>query len=741
MQTKNSSWLFKRKAIQIAAFMCAAGLTSQAWSQVATSTSAPSDYGQKIGDVVVSASRAGTELRDMTQNTSIITQEDLQNSPSSTVDQVLKNESSVFLNDQPYYEKDPTGQSLNVRGLGAARTLVLIDGVPANDAMYGTIQWNLVPMSSIQDVELIRGGVSSLYGNMGMGGVVNITTRPIEANKGEFSASYGTDATGSIALSKEVAVGDGLKLRISGDYFSTEGYQNVANIYPAKPNTSTGIMPGMGPESAQSANYRLQGDFKLSQDTSGFFNFGIHSMQNLPTGGYNFAAKTTNEDTLSVGTTTLLGNGQKVQVNAYYENTTLQQQNVTAATVNASTGVVSQSPYMSATYHDPYNTLGASAQYTNDLKDLPIDQAIFSVDGRQVSASNLTNLFNAQSTTSSMPGTLKGIDYAQGQQEFYGVMGQIKSKLDAIPLQATLSARVDQWESQIPTYYGYNPSGSGQTVTQNVPNQSATKFSPNLGLLYQATQELDFRVAAYQGFHAPGLNNQIRSYGSGASYSASNPNLTPENMTGYEAGIDYRWGSGFIQITGFNANVTNAIYAATMSSAQVAQYCGTGSTALCTGGTLYGNNQSLQSRGLEFQSHYDLTQRWATDSTFTHTNTVLTYFGGPASQAAVNPLGSQIAGTPQNMGYIGVTYALTSKTNITGNVRWVGNSWYDGAHTLPIPSYAVVGLRANYEMTNNVSLYVSGVNLLNRNYITYNSGTQYLAGQPQTVMVGARMIF
>lgn len=182
----------------------------------------PPDYGQKIGDVVVSATKSGTELKDMTQNTSVITQEDIQQAPEQTVDQILKNQSSVFLNDQPYYEKDPTGQSINVRGLGNARTLVLIDGVPANDAMYGTVQWNLTPLSSIQDVEFIRGGVSNLYGNYGMSGAINITTKKIADDAGEVSASYGTFNTSNVAASKDFKVNDVLNLRISADNFNTD---------------------------------------------------------------------------------------------------------------------------------------------------------------------------------------------------------------------------------------------------------------------------------------------------------------------------------------------------------------------------------------------------------------------------------------------------------------------------------------------------------------------------------------
>ncbi|MEA9602468.1 TonB-dependent receptor [Polynucleobacter sp. MG-28-Ekke-A2] len=729
--------LFQQKKISVCVGVLFGSVLINAQAQIAQ----PPDYGQKIGDVVVSATRSGTELKDMTQNTSILTNEDIQNVPEMTVDQVLKNQASVFLNDQPYYEKDPTGQSLNVRGLGAARTLALIDGLPANDAMYGTIQWNLVPLSAVQDVELVRGGVSNLYGNYGMGGLINITTKPINDNKGEVSASYGSYNTSNVAASKEVAVNDVLKLRASADYFNTDGYINQptispATVYPAKNRAgqSAPLLPGMGPESANSANYRLQGALKLSSDTDAFFNLGSHNMQNLPSGGYNFATKTTQETTFSGGATTRLSAAQKVQVNAFYENTTLWQQNVSNSGATPA--------YISANYNDPYSTLGASAQYTHDLKDQTINQVVVSVDGRQVAAQNLTNSFSSAAGYAN--GVVTSSDYAKGQQQFYGVMAQMKAKTDAIPLQATLSLREDQWQSQTPTYWIAGANGV-QNYT-NVPNQTAYKFSPNLGLLLQATEEWDFRGAAYQGFHAPGLNNTLRTYGNSTSVSLANPLLSPENMTGYELGTDYRWNAGFVQITGFNANVKNAVYAPNVSQAQAAAAgC---PISVCTGAngqtfSLYGNNQNLQSRGLEVQAHHDLNTQWAVDGTYTHTNTILTWIGSGVS-ASLNPIGSQVGGVPQNMGYAGVTYMPLPKTSLTANVRYIGNSWLDGAHTLPVPSYAVVGLKVNHQLTPEASVFASVINMFNRSYITYGTGTSqgsYIAGQPQSITVGARIIF
>jgi iron complex outermembrane receptor protein len=167
--------LFQKNKISVCVGMLLGSIviTTSAQAQIAP----PPNYDQKLADVVVSATRAGTPLNEIPLNTTLLTPEVLEISPDQTIDQILKNTPGVVLNDVPFYQKDPTGQSINVRGLGNARTLVLIDGTPANDAFYGTIEWGKVPMSSVESVEFIRGGVSSLWGNYGMGGVINIKTK------------------------------------------------------------------------------------------------------------------------------------------------------------------------------------------------------------------------------------------------------------------------------------------------------------------------------------------------------------------------------------------------------------------------------------------------------------------------------------------------------------------------------------------------------------------------------------
>ncbi|MGV0963695.1 MAG: TonB-dependent receptor [Polynucleobacter sp.] len=717
--------LFKQKKISVCVGMLFGLILSStgARAQIAP----PPDYDQKLKSVTVSATRSGTPLDEIPLNTTVLTKEALEVAPDQTIDQVLKNVPGVILNDTPYYQKDPTGQSINVRGLGNARTLVLIDGVPANDAFYGTVQWNLVPMSAIDSVEFIRGGVSSLWGNYGMGGVINIKTKTPVNSQQEVSASYGAFGTGNISASKDLIASENLQLRFSADYFNTDGYQNIATISPASP---TSIKNGQGDAASHNSNLRMQGYFKATQDTSGFFRVGYHTMSDLSS-GYAFATNIMQETDLAGGTTTHLDEKSKVDVNFFYENTGFNKQN--GSTTSATGSNPKNFPYINANYKDPYSTVGASAQYTQEVAGV-IDQYVVGVDARNIGGSNQTNNLGTN-------GSVTAVNYGQGQQTFYGLLGQLKSKADSFPLETTLAARLDQWNSQTPT--SYNAGLNGTPIYQNVSNQSKTQLSPTLGLLYKLNKDWDLRSAAYQAFHAPGMNNTLRSYGSGNGYSFANPNLTPETMTGYEVGTDYRWRGGFAQLTAFNNYIQNAIVSYKIQPSQQAlanSLCATvGNPSGCsTNSSYYTNNQSLLSQGIEFQFHHDINSQWATDANYAFTSTKLTW------TATTDPVGKQVAGVPQNILGGGITYYPVPQASLTATVRYVGSSWLDNSNTLPVASYAVVGLRANYEVTKSATVYASAVNLFNRQYITFGTGSNsssYVLGMPQAISVGARIIF
>ena len=75
------------------------------------------------------------------------------------------------------YEPNTTsgnGNSANMRGIGANRTLVLLDGKRLSDS---PIDPNTIPVSALDRTEVLRDGASSVYGSDAIGGVINFVTK------------------------------------------------------------------------------------------------------------------------------------------------------------------------------------------------------------------------------------------------------------------------------------------------------------------------------------------------------------------------------------------------------------------------------------------------------------------------------------------------------------------------------------------------------------------------------------
>ena len=145
-------------------------------------------------------------LEEITVTGTRIVRQDYQSaSPISTVDAELFEQTGAptietTLNTLPQFVPAITTTSNNpsnggqanvaLRGLDTTRTLVLLDGrriVPSNAT--GVVDLNLIPASIIQNVEVITGGASAVYGSDAIAGVVNIRTRDFAGL--ELSTNYG----------------------------------------------------------------------------------------------------------------------------------------------------------------------------------------------------------------------------------------------------------------------------------------------------------------------------------------------------------------------------------------------------------------------------------------------------------------------------------------------------------------------------------------------------------------------
>jgi len=78
---------------------------------------------------------------------------------------------------------NPTTQGISLRGLGssgASRTLVLWDGVPANDPFGGWVYWTRFAPEELERIEVVRGASTSAFGDRAIGGSIQLFSRPAE---------------------------------------------------------------------------------------------------------------------------------------------------------------------------------------------------------------------------------------------------------------------------------------------------------------------------------------------------------------------------------------------------------------------------------------------------------------------------------------------------------------------------------------------------------------------------------
>ena len=108
----------------------------------------------------------------------------------------------------------------------SSRTLVLFDGVPINDPYGGWIYWAKAPREIVDRVEVVRGGGASIWGNLALGGVINLMTIEPSGRSITASALQGDHHTNDISLALADA-GSKWSGWISGDDFDTDGYHVV----------------------------------------------------------------------------------------------------------------------------------------------------------------------------------------------------------------------------------------------------------------------------------------------------------------------------------------------------------------------------------------------------------------------------------------------------------------------------------------------------------------------------------
>lgn len=156
-----------------------------------------------INDVVITGTRSQTDIRHLPMTLTVVGRDKLTATERLNVLPTLAEQvPGLFVTQRGvlgFGVSDGAAGGINLRGVsaGSGRMMVLIDGHPQYQGIFGHPTGDAYQTMMAERVEVLRGPASTLYGSNAMGGVVNIVTRKMTADgvKTDVSVaggSYGT---------------------------------------------------------------------------------------------------------------------------------------------------------------------------------------------------------------------------------------------------------------------------------------------------------------------------------------------------------------------------------------------------------------------------------------------------------------------------------------------------------------------------------------------------------------------
>ena len=178
---------------------------------------------KNIKEVMISATKTSQNISKLPIPVLVISEKEIKQFEASTLYDLIVLQTGIL--------SVPTRigtQSLQMQGLDAAYTTILIDGFPIIGRSFGALDLNRISVSDIKKIEVVKGPFSSLYGSNALGGIINLITKN-DINDGSLimtsfkAASHNTTNSSLIYQHKKGF----FQISNSLDYNKTDGYDLI----------------------------------------------------------------------------------------------------------------------------------------------------------------------------------------------------------------------------------------------------------------------------------------------------------------------------------------------------------------------------------------------------------------------------------------------------------------------------------------------------------------------------------
>ena len=589
--------------------------------------------------ITVTATRTMEDIITTPSAVSVVTDKDIETRRVDTVTDALQMLPGV-------YKSQKANGGLQIRGFDSTDTLVLLNGVPMNNTFNNGVDWEAIPVHSIERIELVRGPSSSLYGGRGVAGVINIQTKQQQPKQSvkdihwHGQIGYGSHGTINNELGFDAQVSNRITVGMSAEQRKTDGYPGffitgrAANIRPSivtvtpdnpVPQTKDGsyLLGSRGDKSFNNKNLSAYVTMKLRDRESLTYSYLYtknryayeNPMSTITVNGapiFSGNVKINNQKYVALRTSRYLGYDGLKEYHAHnlqYKNDKNKLQVTFNILDRKKDGFSSPSNPNTPNYSGPGDdsfypgkTINFDAQKVWDRigKHSVVAGINWKKESFEQKRRELTNWRNHSSFDSTTyPDGLYEINKGATNNLAIFVQDTYRPNFNWAIYTGLRIDRFKKFDGQHVTYDTTN----NRYDTVNHGEGSYTEWSPKLAIEHYVTDSLNVYASYGHSFNPPPLS-QVYRY---TDVVRANPNLDPERSDTFEVGMKKEWGTK----TALNLS---AFYVKTKDKVKyVTHYDNNGDVDY----KMYENVDQETRRGVELELRHQLSSKWSVFGNYT----------------------------------------------------------------------------------------------------------------------------